>query len=69
VVTAVASVVLFLDCPGMARVCPVRRWSSCASSMERSVLWAKLVARAPSFAKYQAKVEAQIPMAVLTPTR
>jgi hypothetical protein len=37
--------------------------------MERSVLWAKLVARAPSFAKYQAKVEAQIPMAVLTPTR
>jgi hypothetical protein len=33
----------------------------------REVLWQKLLARAPFFADYQAKVVRQIPMAVLTP--
>jgi len=35
---------------------------------EHKMLWEQLVARAPFFAKYQAKVEREIPMAVLTPT-
>jgi deazaflavin-dependent oxidoreductase (nitroreductase family) len=35
---------------------------------EHKVLWDKLLARAPFFAKYQAKVEREIPMAVLSPT-
>ena len=38
-----------------------------ADASEHAVLWERLVARAPGFAKYQAKVERQIPMAVLTP--
>jgi deazaflavin-dependent oxidoreductase (nitroreductase family) len=40
---------------------------SVAGAEEHKVLWAKLVAAAPSFAKYQTKVEREIPMAVLTP--
>jgi deazaflavin-dependent oxidoreductase (nitroreductase family) len=35
---------------------------------EHGVLWEQLLARAPFFANYQAKVERQIPMAILTPT-
>jgi deazaflavin-dependent oxidoreductase (nitroreductase family) len=35
---------------------------------EHKVLWEQLLARAPFFGKYQAKVEREIPMAVLTPT-
>jgi F420H(2)-dependent quinone reductase len=34
---------------------------------ERAELWQKLLARAPFFANYQAKVERQIPMVALTP--
>jgi hypothetical protein len=33
---------------------------------EHKILWEQLLARAPFFAKYQAKVERQIPIAVLT---
>lgn len=40
---------------------------SIAGAEEHKVLWAKLIAAAPSFAKYQTKVEREIPMAVLTP--
>ena len=40
---------------------------SIAGAEEHKVLWAKLVATAPSFAKYQNKVEREIPMAVLRP--
>ena len=36
---------------------------------EHKILWEQLLARAPFFAKYQAKVEREIPMAVLTPTQ
>ena len=39
-----------------------------ADTGERDVLWSKLLAHAPFFADYQAKVERQIPMAILTPT-
>jgi deazaflavin-dependent oxidoreductase (nitroreductase family) len=35
---------------------------------EHGILWEHLLARAPFFANYQAKVERQIPMAILTPT-
>ena len=38
-----------------------------AEAAEHAVLWERLVARAPGFAKYQAKVERQIPIATLTP--
>ena len=38
-----------------------------ADAAEHAVLWERLVARAPGFAKYQAKVERQIPIATLTP--
>lgn len=34
---------------------------------QREILWQKLLVNAPFFADYQAKVERQIPMAVLTP--
>ena len=34
---------------------------------DREILWQKLLVHAPFFADYQAKVERQIPMAVLTP--
>jgi F420H(2)-dependent quinone reductase len=40
---------------------------SVAGAEEHKVLWEKLTAAAPSFAKYQTKVEREIPMAVLTP--
>jgi deazaflavin-dependent oxidoreductase (nitroreductase family) len=35
---------------------------------EHKVWWDKLIAVAPFFAKYQTKVEREIPMAILTPT-
>jgi deazaflavin-dependent oxidoreductase (nitroreductase family) len=35
---------------------------------EHTILWEQLIARAPFFATYQAKVARQIPMAILTPT-
>jgi deazaflavin-dependent oxidoreductase (nitroreductase family) len=38
-----------------------------ADAAEHAVLWERLVARAPGFAKYPAKVERQIPIATLTP--
>lgn len=38
-----------------------------ASPDEHAVLWARLVAQAPFFAKYQTKVVRDIPMAVLIP--
>jgi deazaflavin-dependent oxidoreductase (nitroreductase family) len=38
-----------------------------ASSAEHTRLWAELVRQAPYFANYQAKVQREIPMAVLTP--
>jgi F420H(2)-dependent quinone reductase len=38
-----------------------------AAPDERAVLWERLIALAPFFANYQAKVEREIPMAVLTP--
>ena len=38
-----------------------------ADAAEHAVLWERLVARAPRFAKYQAKVEREIPIATLTP--
>jgi deazaflavin-dependent oxidoreductase (nitroreductase family) len=41
---------------------------SIADHDEHDVLWPKLLAHAPFFADYQAKVERQIPMAILTPT-
>lgn len=40
-----------------------------AEAEEGRALWERLVGRAPFFAKYQNKVEREIPMAVLTPTR
>ncbi len=40
---------------------------SIASGEERTILWERLVAIAPFFAKYRDKVEREIPMAVLTP--
>lgn len=40
---------------------------SIAGPEEHGILWEKLIANAPFFAKYQAKVDRQIPMAVLTP--
>jgi deazaflavin-dependent oxidoreductase (nitroreductase family) len=40
---------------------------SIAEGAERDALWQKLLTHAPSFAAYQAKVERQIPMAVLAP--
>lgn len=40
---------------------------SVAGPEQREILWEQLLARAPFFAKYQAKVERTIPMAVLTP--
>jgi deazaflavin-dependent oxidoreductase (nitroreductase family) len=39
-----------------------------AGPEEHKVLWEKLIAVAPFFAKYQTKVEREIPMAILTPT-
>jgi F420H(2)-dependent quinone reductase len=36
---------------------------------EHKVLWEQLLKRAPFFGNYQAKVERQIPMAILTPTQ
>jgi F420H(2)-dependent quinone reductase len=38
-----------------------------AGPEQRKVLWDRLIASAPFFAKYQSKVEREIPMAVLTP--
>jgi deazaflavin-dependent oxidoreductase (nitroreductase family) len=38
-----------------------------AGPEEHKILWNKLIAGAPFFAKYQTKVERQIPMAILTP--
>jgi deazaflavin-dependent oxidoreductase (nitroreductase family) len=38
-----------------------------AEGAEREALWQALLTHAPSFAGYQAKVERQIPMALLTP--
>jgi deazaflavin-dependent oxidoreductase (nitroreductase family) len=40
-----------------------------AGPEQHRILWEQLLARAPFFGKYQEKVERQIPMAVLTPTR
>ncbi len=40
-----------------------------AEAEERRALWERLVGRASFFAKYQDKVEREIPIAVLTPTR
>ena len=40
-----------------------------ADSAERAALWARLVERSPFFATYQAKVEREIPMAILSPRR
>lgn len=42
---------------------------SIAGAGEHKILWEKLIAVAPSFAKYQAKVTREIPMAVLTPRK
>ena len=39
-----------------------------AGPQERKALWERLVVAAPFFATYQAKVEREIPMAILTPT-
>lgn len=41
---------------------------SIAGPREREALWQQQLVGAPFFAKYQAKVEREIPMAVLTPT-
>jgi len=38
-----------------------------ADRAQHEILWQKLLVHAPFFADYQAKVERQIPMAVLTP--
>jgi F420H(2)-dependent quinone reductase len=35
---------------------------------ERNILWNKLIAVGPFFAKYQTTVEREIPMGILTPT-
>ena len=40
-----------------------------AGPEEHAVLWARLLIGAPFFAKYQAKLDREIPMAVLTPTQ
>jgi len=42
---------------------------SVAGAGEHKILWEKLIAVAPSFAKYQTKVASEIPMAVLTPRK
>jgi deazaflavin-dependent oxidoreductase (nitroreductase family) len=42
---------------------------SIAGADERKVLWERLIAGSPFFAKYQTKVEREIPMAVLTPVQ
>jgi deazaflavin-dependent oxidoreductase (nitroreductase family) len=42
---------------------------SIAGADSHKVLWRKLIAAAPSFAKYQTKVQREIPMAVLTPVQ
>lgn len=42
---------------------------SVAGPEEHTILWEKLIAQAPFFAGYQAKVEREIPMAVLTPVQ
>lgn len=41
---------------------------SIAGREEHSILWAKLVAKAPFFGKYETKPGRQIPIATLTPT-
>jgi F420H(2)-dependent quinone reductase len=38
-----------------------------ASPEEHAVLWEKLIAQSPGFAKYQAKIDRVIPIAALTP--
>lgn len=38
-----------------------------AGPEQHKILWDRLIARAPFFAKYQSKLEREIPMAVLTP--
>ena len=38
-----------------------------ADAAEHAILWERLIARSPGFARYQAKVERQIPIATLTP--
>ncbi len=38
-----------------------------ADAAEHAVLWERLIGRSPGFAKYQAKVKRQIPIATLTP--
>jgi F420H(2)-dependent quinone reductase len=38
-----------------------------AEGAQREILWQKLLVQAPFFADYQAKVERQIPLALLTP--
>jgi deazaflavin-dependent oxidoreductase (nitroreductase family) len=40
-----------------------------AGPEEHKTLWNKLIAVAPFFAKYQTKVEREIPIAILTPTQ
>jgi len=42
---------------------------SVAGADQHEILWEKLIAAAPFFAKYQTKVEREIPMAVLTPVQ
>ena len=42
---------------------------SIAGVDEHKILWEKLIAGAPFFAKYQTKVEREISMAVLTPVQ
>ena len=39
-----------------------------AGPQEHKILWDKLIAVAPSFAKYPTKAKREIPMAILTPT-
>lgn len=42
---------------------------SIAGAEEHKILWEQLIATAPFFAKYQAKLEREIPMAFLTPAQ
>jgi F420H(2)-dependent quinone reductase len=42
---------------------------SVAGADQHEILWEKLIAAAPFFAKYQTKVERELPMAVLTPVQ
>ena len=42
---------------------------SVAGADEHKILWEKLIAGAPSFARYQTKVEREIPIAVPTPVQ